>query len=124
MIFQNNNAVSTEVQSQKPVSSTPGNLKKVKRSKTVTPGEAIELKYRRVDREASDAMKTAADKIMEAATLIVNCMTELRPELKALSNRNYKEIQMSTNAVKQLVNIKFFLQSDVKLSAKILLEFN
>ena len=49
-------------------------------------------------------MKIAAEKIFEAATLIVNCMTELRPELKALSNRNHREIQMSTNAFKQLVN--------------------
>ena len=57
-----------------------------------------------VDREAADEIKMAADKIMEAATLIVNCMTELRPELKSLSNRNYREIQMSTNAVKQLVS--------------------
>ena len=59
---------------------------------------------RYVDCELADAIKMAADKIMEAATLIVNCMTELRPELKSLSNRNYREIQMSTNAVKQLVS--------------------
>ena len=52
----------------------------------------------------ADAIKMAADKIMEAATLIANCMTELRPELKSLYNRNYREIQMSTNAVKQLVS--------------------
>ena len=59
---------------------------------------------RHADREAAEAIKIAADKIMEAATLIVNCMTELRPELKTLSNRNYREIQMSTNAVKQLIS--------------------
>ena len=50
-------------------------------------------------------MKKAADKVMEAATLIVICMTELRPEFKALSNKNNREIQMSTNEVKQLVRI-------------------
>ena len=93
-----------ESQPKKPLASTPGHIKKVKRSKAVAPGDVNDLKCRKVDREASDAMKMAADKIMEAATLIVNCMTELRPELKALSNRNYKEIQMSTNAVKQLVS--------------------
>ena len=49
-------------------------------------------------------MKIAAEKIFEAATLVVNCVTELRPELKALSNRNYREIKMSTNAFKQLVS--------------------
>ena len=75
---------------------------KLKRSKAINPDEISETKIRRVDREASDAMKTAADKIMEAATLIVNCMTELRP-LKSLSTRNYREIQMFTNVIKQLV---------------------
>ena len=54
-------------------------------------------------------MKVAADEIMEAAQLIINCMTELKPELKALSNRNYREIQISTNAVKHLVRFFTFL---------------
>ena len=91
---------------KKPLSSTPGVNKKIKlkRSKAINPDEISETKIRRVDREASDAMKNAADKIMEAATLIVNCMTELRPELKSFSNKNYREIQMSTNAIKQLVS--------------------
>ena len=89
------------------LSSTPGNKKlKAKRNKAMNPDEVTESKVRRIDGEASEAMKLAADKIMDAATLIVNCMTELKPELKALSNRNYREIQMSTNAVKQLVSIK------------------
>ena len=76
---------------------------------------------RYVDREAADAIKMAADKIMEAATLIVNCMTELRPELKSLSNRNYREIQMSTNAVKQLVSS---ITSPISKSFPIQLAFN
>ena len=41
---------------------------------------------------------------MEAANLIINYMTELRPEIKSLANRNCREIQMSANAVKQLVS--------------------
>ena len=76
---------------------------------------------RYVDREAADAIKMAADKIMEAAALIVNCMTELRPELKSLSNRNYREIQMSTNAVKQLVSS---ITSPISKSIPIQLAFN
>ena len=76
---------------------------------------------RYVDREAADAIKMAADKIMEAATLIVNCKTELRPELKSLSNRNYREIQMSTNAVKQLVSS---ITSPIRKSIPIQLAFN
>ena len=76
---------------------------------------------RYVDREAADAIKMAADKIMEAATPIVNCMTELRPELKSLSNRNYREIQMSTNAVKQLESS---ITSPINKSIPIQLAFN
>ena len=63
---------------------------------------------RRADLEASVSIKQAADKIMEAATMIVNCMQDLRPELKSIANRNYREIQMSANAVKQLVSGKWF----------------
>ena len=88
----------------KQLSSTPGNTKKLKRAKTLNPEDVAILKSRRVDREASESIKNAADKIMEAAMLIINCMNELKPELRALSNRNYREIQMSTNAVKQLVS--------------------
>ena len=76
----------------------------MKRGKAINPGDMDTPTTRHVDREAADAIKMAADKIMEAATLIVNCMTELRPELKSISNRSYREIQMSTNAVKQLVS--------------------
>ncbi|XP_075264349.1 uncharacterized protein LOC142356294 isoform X2 [Convolutriloba macropyga] len=87
---------------QRPISSTPGNNKKLKRGKLLKPEDIAELKCKRPEREAAEAMKNAADKIMDAALLISNCMKELRPELKALSNRNYREIQISTNAVKQL----------------------
>ena len=83
-------------------SSTPAN-KKLKRTKTVNPDDITEMEVRRSDREASLAIKEAADKIVHAAEMIVNCMQELKPEIRSLTNRNYKEIQMSTNAVKQLV---------------------
>ena len=83
-------------------SSTPGN-KKMKRTKTVNPDDITEMEVRRSDLEASLAIKEAADKIVHAAEMIVNCMQELKPEIRSLTNRNYKEIQMSTNAVKQLV---------------------
>ena len=69
----------------------------------VNPDEITELEVKRADFEAARAVKEAADKILEAANLIVNCMTEFRPELKALANRNYREIQMSSNAIRQLV---------------------
>ena len=91
-------------QNRKPLSSTPGNVKKVKRARTINPNDVAEYKARKIDREATESIKAAADKIMEAAMLFINCMNELRPELKALSNRNYREIQISTNAVKQLVS--------------------
>ena len=42
---------------------------------------------------------------------IVNCMQELKPEIKSLANRNNREIQMSTNAVKQLVSFERACQS-------------
>ena len=88
---------------EKPFSSTPGNNKKLKRGKLLRPEDITEMKTRRTDREAAEAIRSAADKIMDAAVLITNCMNDLKPELRALSNRNYREIQISTNAVKQLV---------------------
>ena len=83
--------------------STPAN-RKLKRAKAIHPDEITEMEVRRADLEASVSIKQAADKIMEAATMIVNCMQDLRLELKLLANRNYREIQMSSNAVKQLVS--------------------
>ena len=76
------------------------------------------MNYRRVDREATDAIKAAADKMIEAADKIINCMSELKPELKSLSKRNYREIQISTNSVKQLVSINFatFFEKSTNLS--------
>ena len=62
---------------------------------------------RRADLEAAQAIKRTADKILEAANLIANCMNEFSPEFKALANRNYREIQMSSNAIRQLVSIFF-----------------
>ena len=88
----------------KPLSSTPGAVKKVKRARTINPDDVAEFKSRKIDREATDSIKAAADKIMDAAMLFINCMNDLKPELRALSNRNYREIQISTNAVKQLVS--------------------
>ena len=88
----------------KPLSSTPGAVKKVKRARTISPDDVAEFKSRKIDREATDSIKAAADKIMDAAIFFINCMNDLRPELRALSNRNYREIQISTNAVKQLVS--------------------
>ena len=73
--------------------------------RVVNPDEITELEVKRADLEAAHAIKAAADKIMEAGNLIINCMTELRPEIKSLANRNYREIQMSLNAIRQLVSI-------------------
>ena len=86
-----------------PKSSMPAN-RKMKRCKLVKPEDITEMEVRRADMEAASAIREAADKIKEAAVMIVNSMQELKPEIKALSNRNYREIQMSTNAVKQLVS--------------------
>ena len=85
-------------------SSTPAN-RKLKRTKPIDPEDINAMEIKRVDTEAANAIKEAADKIMQAAAMIVNCMQELKPEIKSLSNRNYREIQMSTNAVKQLVSV-------------------
>ena len=75
----------------------------------LNPDDISEMEIKRADLEASYAIKAAADKIMDAANLIVNCMTELKPELKSLANRNYREIQMSANAVKLLVRMQIKL---------------
>ena len=88
-------------------SSTPAN-RKLKRARVINPDDLTDMEVKRADLEASNSIKQAADKIMEAATMIINCMQELKPEIKALSNRNYREIQMSTSAVKQLVSNKIF----------------
>ena len=84
-------------------SSTPAN-RKVKRSKIINPEDIVEMEVKHADLEAARAIKEAADKISDAAAAIVKCMQELKPEIKSLANRNYREIQMSTNAVKQLVS--------------------
>ena len=84
-------------------SSTPAN-RKVKRSKVINPEDITEMKVRRADLEAAHAIKDAASENKQAAIMIVNCMQELKPEIKSLSNRNYRQIQMSTNAMKQLVS--------------------
>ena len=91
-------------------SSTPAN-KKLKQTKTINPQDVKEKKLLRADLEAANAIKEAAAKITDAAAMIVSCMQELKPEIKSLANRNYREIQMSANAVKQLVsstNLNFF----------------
>ena len=58
---------------------------------------------------AANAMREAAEKITEAASMKVNCMQELKPEIKSLANRNYREIQLSAKALKQLVSFLFVL---------------
>ena len=85
-------------------SSTPGNgCKKIKRPRIVHPDQMADLEVKRADLEAAQAIKLAADKIMDAAVLISNCVKELKPELKSLANRNYRKVQMSCNAIRQLV---------------------
>ena len=95
-------------------SSTPGKkTKKVKRPRIVHPDEMADLEVKRADLEAAEAIKLAADKIMEAAVLISNCVRELQPEIESLANRNYREIQMSSNAMRQLVSSLVFLFSNL-----------
>ena len=91
-------------------SSTPAN-KKLRRTKTISPQDVTEKKLLRADLEAANAIKEAAAKITDAAAMIVICMHELKLEIKSLANRNYREIQMSADALKQLVsstNLSFF----------------
>ena len=76
----------------------------MRKTKAVNPEDIAELETRRADLRASQAILEAANKISNAAEMIVNCMQELKPELRSLANRNYREIQMSSNAVKQLVS--------------------
>ena len=103
-------------------SSTPAN-RKLKRPKTINPEDLTEMEVRWADLDAANAIKEAAEKINQAAVMIVNCMQELKPEIKSLANQNYHEIQMSSNAVKQLVSknnfLKFFSAFEVNLSSKI-----
>ena len=100
--------LNTDVVDNPKHSSTPAN-RKIKRTKTIDPEDLTEMEVRRADLEALTAIKETAEKITHAAEMIVNCMQELEPEIKSLANRKYREIQMSTNAVKQLVS--FFLFS-------------
>ena len=89
---------------QPKLSSTPGNAKKMKRGKTYGPKEVAVTEVQRAEIEASEKISKAADKIMDAAVLIIDCMKELKPSISSLANRNYREIQMSSNALKQLVS--------------------
>ena len=84
-------------------SATPAN-RKVKTSRAINPEDITQMEVRHADMEAANAIKEAAQEIKQAAVLIVNCMQELKPDIKALANRNYREIQMSSNAVEQLVS--------------------
>ena len=96
---------------EQPKCSSTSINKKMKRTKTINSQDVTEKKLLRADLEAANAIKEAAVKIKDAAAMIVNCMQELKPEIKSLANRNYREIQMSANAVKQLVsstNLNFF----------------
>ena len=72
-----------------------------------------DLEVKRAYLEAAEAIKLVADKIMEAAVLISNCVRELQPEIKPLGNINYREIQMSSNAMRQLVSSLFFIDSNL-----------
>ena len=56
----------------KPLSSTLGAVKKVKRARTINPDNVAEFKSRKIDKEATDSIKAAADKIMDAAMLFIN----------------------------------------------------
>ena len=89
------------------VSFTPGNAKKMKRGKTYGPKQVEMTEVQRAEVEASQKISQAADKIMEAAVLITGCMKELKPSIASLANRNYREIQLSSNALKQLVSCSF-----------------
>ena len=72
---------------------------------------------------AANAMREAAEKITEAASMIVNCMQELKPEIKSLANRNYREIQLSANALKQLVSFCLFCFQNFIQNTKLQLVF-
>ena len=104
----------------KAMSSTPGNTKKLRKRKAFGPEDVGDVQAKKAEIEASRAIIKAADKIMDAADKIVNCVTELRSDLRtefkpavtALGNRNYREVQMTTNAVKQLVNVNLDLKPD------------
>ena len=62
-------------------SSTPAN-KRLKRTKVVHTEEVTERKKRREEMLAANAMREAAEKITEAASMMVNCMQEFKPEIK------------------------------------------
>ena len=63
---------------------------------------------KKADLKAAKAITAAAAKNADAADTIVNCMTELKPTLQSLANRNHREILQTTSAVKQLVMLVFF----------------
>ena len=110
------------------VSSTPGNVKKQKKRKIVGPSEIEQVQFQKGELESFKAISKAADKMMEAAESIVRCIkelrsdlrTELKPAITSLGIRNYGEIQLSANAIKQLVgqNELFFLEIREKYDLK------
>ena len=77
------------------------------------PDEIADLEVKRADLEAAEAIKLAADKIMEAAVLISKYVKELMSDIKSLANRNYREFQMSSNAMRQLVSSLVFIDSNL-----------
>ena len=99
-------AVNSQKSTRRPVKraeSTPANKNKSKQAKGTSqldPRDEFLVK-------AGQDFKHAAELLMDASSNQVNSMKSLEAAIEKLANRNYHEIQSSTDAVKQLVSLKF-----------------
>ena len=87
----------------KRVESTPANKNKSKQAKGTSqldPRDEFLVK-------AGQDFKHAAELLMDASSNQVNSMKSLKAAIEKLANRNYHEIQSSTEAVNKLVSLKF-----------------
>ena len=114
IFLQENDRVEPESQpgpNQTIMSSTPGNGKKPKRARTLGPDEVPSAESRKAEAQAARAITSAAGRIADAAEVMINCMNDFRGNIASLANRNYREIQQSTGALKQLVSLLFLFLS-------------
>ena len=85
-------------------SSTPGNVKKTKRGKTMKPDEVKEMVERNMQREISRKQLEASEKQIDTINLLNNTVKELNASVRALENRNYNQLQQFSNQMKYMVS--------------------
>ena len=85
-------------------SSTPGNVKKPKRGKTMKPDEVKGMVEKNMQREISRKQLEATEKQIDTINLLNNTVKELNASVRALENRNYNQLQQFSNQMKYMVS--------------------